>query len=95
MEPKGLGPFILAATLAGHNQKGLPAFGIYGQDVQDMGDEKIPDDVREKLLSFAKAGLAVAIMKNKSYLAIGTVSMGIAGSEIQSDFFQSFSRDAQ
>lgn len=84
------GAVYLAATLAGHNQKGLPAFGIYGQDVQDMGDEKIPDDVREKLLSFAKAGLAVAIMKNKSYLAIGTVSMGIAGSEIQSDFFQSF-----
>ncbi|MGB6152251.1 MAG: L-fucose isomerase [Pricia sp.] len=84
------GAVYLAATLAGHNQKGLPAFGIYGQDVQDMGDETVPDDVREKLLSFAKAGLAVAIMKNKSYLAIGTVSMGIAGSEIQSDFFQSF-----
>lgn len=84
------GAVYLAATLAGHNQKGLPAFGIYGHDVQDMGDETVPDDVRDKLLSFAKAGLAVAIMKNKSYLAIGTVSMGIAGSEIQSDFFQSF-----
>lgn len=84
------GAVYLAATLAGHNQKGLPAFGIYGRDVQDMGDETIPNDVRDKLLSFAKAGLAVAIMKGRSYLAIGTVSMGIAGSEIQSDFFQSY-----
>ncbi|NHF58586.1 L-fucose isomerase [Flavobacteriaceae bacterium TP-CH-4] len=84
------GAVYLAATLAGHNQKGLPSFGIYGRDVQDLGDEAIPEDVREKLLSFAKAGLAVAIMKGKSYLAIGTVSMGIAGSEIQSDFFQSY-----
>ena len=84
------GAVYLAATLAGHNQKGLPAFGIYGHDVQDMGDESVPDDVREKLISFAKAGLAVAMMKSKSYLAIGTVSMGIAGSEIQSDFFQSY-----
>ncbi|WP_422079346.1 L-fucose isomerase [Ulvibacterium sp.] len=84
------GAVYLAATLAGHNQKGLPAFGIYGRDVQDMGDKTIPNDVRDKLLSFAKAGLAVAIMKGHSYLAIGTVSMGIAGSEIQSDFFQSY-----
>ncbi len=84
------GAVYLAATLAGHNQKGLPSFGIYGRDVQDLGDEAIPEDVREKLLSFAKAGLAVALMKGRSYLAIGTVSMGIAGSEIQSDFFQSY-----
>ncbi|WP_430908275.1 L-fucose isomerase [Maribacter sp. 2-571] len=84
------GAVYLAATLAGHNQKGLPSFGIYGRDVQDLGDEAIPEDVREKLLGFAKAGLAVSIMKGRSYLAIGTVSMGIAGSEIQSDFFQSY-----
>lgn len=84
------GAVYLAATLAGHNQKGLPSFGIYGRDVQDLGDETIPDDVKDKLLCFAKAGMAVALMKGRSYLAIGTVSMGIAGSEIQSDFFQSF-----
>lgn len=84
------GGVYLAATLAAHNQKGLPAFGIYGKDVQDLKDEAIPDDVREKLLTFAKAGMAVALMKGKSYLAIGSVSMGIAGSEINPDFFQSY-----
>ncbi len=72
----------LAASLAGQNQKGLPAFGIYGRNVQDLGDTTIPDDVRDRLLSFAKAGLAVALMKGKSYLAIGSVSMGIAGSMV-------------
>ena len=84
------GAVYLAATLAAHNQKGLPSFGIYGKDVQDMGDGKIPDDVHEKLLRFAKAGLAVAIMKGKSYLAIGSVSMGIAGSAVDADFFQKY-----
>lgn len=84
------GGVYLAATLAAHNQKGLPAFGIYGKDVQDLKDEAIPDDVKEKLLTFAKAGMAVALMKGKSYLAIGNVSMGIAGSEINPDFFQSY-----
>lgn len=84
------GAVYLAATLAGHNQKGLPSFGIYGHDVQDMGDEEITDDVKAKLLSFAKAGMAVALMKGRSYLSIGSVSMGIAGSELNSDFFQSY-----
>ncbi|MEJ2902363.1 L-fucose isomerase [Pedobacter panaciterrae] len=84
------GAVYLAATLAGHNQKGLPAFGIYGTDVQDLGDAVIPADVKEKLLRFAKSGLAVAIMKGKSYLAIGTVSMGIAGSIVDADFFQDY-----
>lgn len=84
------GAVYLAATLAAHNQKGLPAFGIYGKDVQDMGDTTIPDDVKSKLLTFAKAGLAVAMMRGKSYLAIGSVSMGIVGSIVDPDFFQSY-----
>jgi len=84
------GAVYLAATLAGHNQKGLPAFGIYGTDVQDLGDAVIPADVKEKLIRFAKSGLAVAIMKGKSYLAIGSVSMGIAGSIVDADFFQEY-----
>jgi L-fucose isomerase len=84
------GAVYLAATLAAHNQKGLPSFGIYGKDVQDMGDQVIPGDVQEKLLRFAKAGLAVAIMKGKSYLAIGSVSMGIVGSIVDADFFQRY-----
>ncbi len=84
------GAVYLAATLAAHTQKGLPAFGIYGMDVQDMGDQYIPEDVRKKLLTFAKAGLAVAIMKGKSYLAIGSVSMGIAASIVNPDFFQDY-----
>ncbi len=84
------GAVYLAATLAAHNQMGLPAFGIYGRDVQDMGDENIPADVKERLLSFAKAGLAVAIMRGKSYLSIGSVSMGIAGSMITPSFFREY-----
>lgn len=84
------GAVYLAATLAAHNQKGLPAFGIYGRDVQDMGDRSIPTDVKEKLLGFARAGLAVAIMRGKSYLAIGSVSMGIVGSIVDAEFFQTY-----
>lgn len=84
------GAVYLAATLAAHAQLGLPAFGIYGHDVQDLGDENIPGDVKDKLLRFARAGLAVALMRGKSYLAIGTVSMGIAGSMVNSDFFQHY-----
>ncbi len=84
------GAVYLAATLAAHNQFGLPAFGIYGHDVQDLGDETIPDDVQERLLSFARAGLAVAIMRGKSYLAIGSVCMGIAGSIVVPEVFREF-----
>lgn len=84
------GAVYLAATLAAHNQMGLPAFGVYGQDVQDLGDTQIPEDVQAKLLLFARAGLAVAIMRGRSYLAIGTVSMGIAGSMVNQELFQSW-----
>lgn len=84
------GAVYLAAVLAAHNQKGLPAFGIYGHDVQDIGDEVIPEDVQEKLLRFARAGLAVAIMRGKSYLAIGSVCMGIGGSMVNADFLQEY-----
>ena len=84
------GAVYLAAALAGYNQKGLPAFGIYGKDVQDADDKSIPQDVKIKLLHFAKAGLAVAEMRDKSYLALGAVSMGIAGSIVEQDFFQSY-----
>ena len=84
------GAVYLAAALAGHTQKGLPAFSIYGHDVQDSNDTGIPEDVKEKLLRFTKAGLAVATMNGKSYLSIGSVSMGIAGSIVDSDFFQTY-----
>ncbi|MCF8373433.1 MAG: L-fucose isomerase [Bacteroidales bacterium] len=84
------GAVYLAAALAGHNQKGIPAFGIYGKDVQDAGDTSIPEDVQEKLLRFMKGGLAVAMMKGKSYLSMGVVSMGIAGSIVNEDFFQEY-----
>ena len=84
------GAVYLAATLAAHTQKGLPAFGIYGKDVQDIGDGEIPADVQEKLLRFARAGLAVALMRGKSYLAIGSVCMGIAGSIVDADFLQEY-----
>jgi L-fucose isomerase len=84
------GAVYLAAALAGHAMKGLPAFGIYGHDVQDSGDQSIPEDVSEKILRFVRAGLAVSYMKGKSYLSMGSVSMGIAGSIVREDFFQEY-----
>ncbi len=84
------GAVYLAAVLAAHNQKGLPAFCIYGKDVQDAGDTSIPNDVKDKLLRFVNAGLAVAEMRDKSYLAMGSVSMGIAGSIVDADFFEDY-----
>ncbi len=83
------GAVYLAAVLAAHNQKGLPAFGIYGHDVMDLKDtDKIPADVEDKILRFARAGIAAAWMRGKSYLSVGAVSMGIAGSIVDPDFFQ-------
>lgn len=84
------GAVYLAAALAGHAQKGLPAFGIYGRDVQDNTDNSIPADVEMKILRFVKAGLAAAIMRGKSYLGIGGQCMGIAGSVVDHDFFQDY-----
>jgi L-fucose isomerase len=84
------GAVYLAAVMAAHAQKGLPAFSIYGRDVQDAGDTEIPADVQEKLLRFARAGLAVAEMRGKSYLSLGGVSMGIAGSIVDQPFFEEY-----
>ena len=84
------GAVYLAAVLAAHNQKGLPAFGIYGRDVQDAGDTNVPEDVKEKILRFVKAGLAAATMRGKSYLSMGSVSMGIGGSIVTEEFFQKY-----
>ena len=84
------GAVYLAAVLASHAQKGLPAFGIYGHDVQDVTDNTIPDDVAEKILRFARAAQSVATMRGKSYLAIGGTCMGIAGSMVNPDFFQKY-----
>ena len=84
------GAVYLASALAGHNQKGLPAFGIYGCDVQDVDDNSITPDVEEKLLRFGRAAVAVMEMRGMSYLSIGSVSMGIAGSIPDPDFFQEY-----
>ncbi len=84
------GAVYLAAALAGYAQKGLPAFGIYGHEVQDAGDTEIHEDVKEKILRFVKSALAVAQMKGKSYLSLGYSSMGIAGSMVDSNFFQDY-----
>ena len=85
------GAVYLAAVLAAHSQKGLPAFGIYGHDVQDIGmADTIPDDVKEKLLRFAKAGLAVATMRGKAYLSMGGTAMGIAGSIVNPELFEKY-----
>jgi len=84
------GAVYLAAVLAAHAQKGLPAFGIYGKDVQDADDTSMPDDVKEKLLRFARSAVAVATMRGKSYLQIGSTCMGIAGSVIDPDFIEEY-----
>ena len=84
------GAVYLAAVLAAHAQKGLPAFGIYGHDVQDLSDNTIPGDVAEKILRFARAAQAVATMRGKSYLSMGSVAMGIAGSIVNPDFLQEY-----
>lgn len=84
------GAVYLAAVLSAHDQAGLPAFGIYGRDVQDRDAQAIPPDVQEKILQFVRAGLAAAMMRGKSYLAMGSVSMGIAGSLADPGFFQDY-----
>ncbi|MCK0470128.1 L-fucose isomerase [Halalkalibacter sp. APA_J-10(15)] len=84
------GAVYLAAATAAHNQKGLPVFNIYGRDVQEMNDTSIPLDVQEKLIQFTKSALAVSIIRGKSYLSIGTVSMGIAGCIADESFFQQY-----
>ena len=84
------GAVYLASVLATHAQKGLPAFGIYGHDVQDADDSEIPADVKEKLLRFARAAVAAASMRGTSYLQIGSICMGIGGSISDSDFMESY-----
>ena len=84
------GAVYLAAVLAAHAQKGLPAFGIYGHDVQDLADNSIPADVAEKILRFARSAQAVATIRGKSYLSMGNTCMGIAGSIVNADFLQKY-----
>lgn len=84
------GAVYLASVLATHAQKGLPAFGIYGQDVQNADDTEIPADVKEKLLRFGRAAVAAATMRGKSYLQIGSICMGIGGSIISPEFFEEY-----
>ena len=84
------GAVYLAAVLAAHAQKGLPAYGIYGHDVQDITDNSIPQDAAEKILRFARAAQAVATMRGKSYLSLGNTCMGIAGSIVDADFLQDY-----
>jgi L-fucose isomerase len=84
------GAVYLAAVLAAHNQKGLPAFSIYGHDVQDAGDTEVPNDVQEKILRFAKCAIAVGLMRNKAYVNVGAVAMGIMGSFCDQDFLQKY-----
>jgi L-fucose isomerase len=80
----------LAAVLAAHAQKGLPALGIYGRDVQDAGDANLPPDVAEKILRFARSAMAIALVRGKSYLSIGGTSMGIAGSTVEPSLFERY-----
>ena len=84
------GAVYLASVLATHAQKGLPAFGIYGHEVQEADDTSIPADVQEKILRFARAAVAAATMRGKSYLQIGSVTMGIGGSIISPEFFEEY-----
>lgn len=84
------GAVYLAAVMAAHAQKGLPAFSIYGENVQDSDDTSIPEDVKEKILRFARCAVAVGLMRNKAYVGIGGVAMGIMGSFVDHEFFQKY-----
>ena len=84
------GAVYLAAVMAAHAQRGLPAFAIYGHDVQDMNDTTIPADVEEKILRFARCAVAVGLMRGKAYCGLGAVAMGIAGSFEDPDFLQKY-----
>ena len=84
------GAVYLAAVLAAHAQKGLPAFGIYGKDVQEADATEIPEDVKEKLLRFGRAAVAAATMRGKSWLQIGSICMGIAGSIVDSTYMEEY-----
>ena len=84
------GAVYLASVLASHAQKGLPAFGIYGHDVQNADQTEIPEDVKEKILRFGRAAVAAATMRGKSYLQIGSICMGIGGSIVSTDFFEDY-----
>ncbi len=84
------GAVYLAAAMAAHAQKGLPAFAIYGHDVQDKDDKTIPDDVKEKILSFAQCAVSVGQMRGRAYINFGSIAMGIAGSFCDADFFQKY-----
>ncbi len=84
------GAVYLAAAMAAHAQRGLPAFAIYGHDVQDKDDTSIPDDVKEKILRFARCAIAVGMMRNKAYCALGAVAMGIGGSDLSASFMQKY-----
>ena len=84
------GAVYLAAVMAAYAQKGLPAFSIYGHDVQDLDDGSIPEDVAEKILKFARGAVAVGWMRNKSYVNLGAVAMGIAGSYCDAGFFEKY-----
>ena len=90
MVRKGPGAVYLAAVAAAHSQKGIPAYKIYGKEVQDADDESIPSDVQEKIFRFIRSGLAVSIMRGKSYLSMGGTSMGIVGSTVDPNFFEAF-----
>ena len=84
------GAVYLAAAMAAHAQRGLPAFAIYGHDVQDKEDTEIPEDVKEKILSFARGAVAVGAMRGRAYINFGSIAMGIAGSFCDADFFQKY-----
>ena len=89
------GAVYLAAVLASHAQKGIPAFGIYGKDVQEATDTEIPEDVKEKILRYARAALATGLMRDTAYLSMGSVSMGIGGSIVDPNFFQGFDHNRE
>lgn len=84
------GAVYLAAVMAAYGQKGLPAFSIYGRDVQDQEDTSVPPDAAEKILRFARCAVAVGWMRNKAYVNLGGVAMGIAGSYCDAAMFQKY-----
>ena len=55
-----------------------------------MGTSGITEDVKEKILRFARCALVVGQLKNKAYVSIGSVAMGIGGSFLDANRMQKY-----
>jgi L-fucose isomerase len=81
------GAVWLKAFTAAMDEKRRPIFSVYSPDLEDE-TEPFNDYVRDRLLRFARCATAVGYIRGKNYLNIGSVSMGIIGSDSRRNIFQ-------